>query len=79
MKGFDIMITLDKNTEGKVNANVNVNGLFSILLTIAFIVLKLCGIIDWAWIWVLCPLWIGIAFLMIVFIIASVVMVIINR
>ena len=73
------MITLDKNTEGKVNANVNVNGLFSILLTIAFIVLKLCGIIDWAWIWVLCPLWIGIAFLMIVFIIASVVMVIINR
>jgi len=29
------------------------------LLTIAFIVLKLCGVITWKWIWVLSPLWIG--------------------
>jgi len=29
------------------------------LLTIAFIVLKLCGVIDWSWVWVLSPLWIG--------------------
>lgn len=29
------------------------------LLTIAFIVLKLCGIISWKLIWVLSPLWIG--------------------
>ena len=28
------------------------------LLTIAFIVLKLCHIIEWSWIWVLSPLWI---------------------
>lgn len=27
------------------------------LLTIVFIVLKLLNIIDWAWIWVLAPLW----------------------
>jgi hypothetical protein len=27
------------------------------LLTIAFIVLKLCGIIDWSWWWVLAPIW----------------------
>jgi hypothetical protein len=31
------------------------------LLTIAFIVLKLCHVIDWAWPWVLCPLWAGAA------------------
>ena len=31
------------------------------LLTIVFITLKLCGIIDWSWIWVLSPLWLGIA------------------
>lgn len=30
-------------------------------LTIVFIVLKLCGKIDWSWIWVLCPIWIPIA------------------
>lgn len=29
------------------------------LLTVAFIVLKLCGIISWSWVWVLSPLWIG--------------------
>jgi len=28
------------------------------LLTIAFIVLKLCHIIEWSWLWVLSPLWI---------------------
>lgn len=27
-------------------------------LTIVFIVLKLCGLIAWSWIWVLSPLWI---------------------
>lgn len=28
------------------------------LLTIAFIVLKLLGIITWSWVWVLSPIWI---------------------
>lgn len=27
------------------------------LLTIAFIVLKLTGVIEWSWWWVLLPLW----------------------
>lgn len=36
---------------------------FTGLLTIAFIVLKLCGVIAWSWWWVLAPFWgsIGIA------------------
>ncbi len=29
------------------------------LLTIAFIVLRLCGVIGWRWVWVLSPMWIG--------------------
>ena len=28
------------------------------LLGAAFIVLRLCGVIDWSWLWVLAPLWI---------------------
>jgi hypothetical protein len=28
------------------------------LLTIVFITLKLCGVINWSWWWVLSPLWI---------------------
>jgi hypothetical protein len=27
------------------------------LLTIVFIVLKLCGIITWSWWWILSPIW----------------------
>lgn len=32
------------------------------LLTIAFIVLKLCHVINWSWVWVLAPTWIPLAF-----------------
>lgn len=31
------------------------------LLTVAFVVLKLCHVINWSWLWVLSPLWIGTA------------------
>lgn len=34
---------------------------FSGLLTIVFIVLKLIGVINWSWIWVLSPIWISAA------------------
>jgi hypothetical protein len=34
---------------------------FTGALTIAFIVLKLCKVIDWSWVWVLSPLWISAA------------------
>lgn len=32
------------------------------LLTIVFITLKLCGVIQWSWLWVLSPLWISALF-----------------
>jgi hypothetical protein len=32
------------------------------LLQVAFIVLKLCGIIEWSWLWVLSPTWITAVF-----------------
>lgn len=34
---------------------------FAGLLTVAFIVLKLTGVIAWSWWWVLSPLWISVA------------------
>lgn len=43
------------------------------LLTIAFIVLKLCGVINWSWWWVLAPLW--ISFGVVLFIIAIVIVI----
>lgn len=38
---------------------VNSVSVFDLLL-VAFIVLKLCKVIDWSWVWVLSPLWIEI-------------------
>lgn len=34
------------------------------VLQIVFIVLKLCGVIDWSWWWVLSPTWIVVGILM---------------
>ena len=39
--------------------NVGNIGFFG-LLGIVFIVLKLCHVIDWPWIWVLSPFWVSI-------------------
>lgn len=30
------------------------------VLTIVFVVLKLCGVIRWSWLWVLSPVWISV-------------------
>jgi len=42
------------------------------LLTVAFVVLKLCGVITWSWWWVLSPLWISaVLVILVVLIMAS--------
>ena len=42
------------------NKNVNIHfPRFSTLLGLAFIILKLCGVITWSWIWILAPIWIS--------------------
>ena len=35
-------------------------GLFTSMLAVLFIALKLCGVISWSWVWVLAPLWIPV-------------------
>lgn len=57
------------------NSNHNKNGStgggigFIGALTLAFIVLKLCKVIDWSWWWVASPVWISAAFIVAVFVI----------
>lgn len=43
------------------------------VLTIVFIVLKLVGVINWSWVWVLCPLWIDILLTIIVLVIIAII------
>ena len=44
------------------SSGININIGFLGVLGIVFIVLKLVGVIDWSWVWVLAPLWGGAAF-----------------
>ena len=46
---------------GKVSSSSSSGIGFLGLLTVAFIVLKLIGQIDWSWWWVLSPIWIPAA------------------
>ena len=49
------------------NKNTNKGGVgFCGLLTIAFIVLKLCHVIEWSWVWVLSPIWIVLAIVVVI-------------
>lgn len=62
------------------NKKVTVNfGGIGTLLTIAFIVMKLCGVIAWPWLWVLAPLWISVALSLLIFIIVTIIVVIGNK
>ena len=54
----------------KNNTNVTVHGIkFTGILTVAFIVLKLCGVIKWSWLWVLSPIWISTILWILIFVI----------
>lgn len=47
---------MSKNSNGTTSGGL---GLSSVLLVV-FIVLKLCKVITWSWVWVLSPLWISL-------------------
>ena len=43
---------------------------FVILLAIVLIVLRLMGVIDWSWLWVLSPVWISVMLTIVILIAA---------
>ena len=46
---------------------------FTDLLAITFIVLKLTGVIDWSWVWVLCPFRLGAGVIVVAIIISCII------
>ena len=53
---------MKENSEGGIG--------FAGLLTLVFIVLKLCHVINWSWLWVLSPTWITAIIIIILVILA---------
>ena len=57
------------------NTKVTYKGVgFAGLLTIVFIVLKLTNVISWSWLWVLSPLWIDFALVIIIAVVAAIIL-----
>jgi hypothetical protein len=56
----------DNNT---VRSGIN----FFELLGIVFIILRLCGVIGWPWVWVLAPIWVPIGLWLLAVLIAFIV------
>ena len=63
--------------EKKVNVNKSTS--FVSLLTLAFIVLKLCNVITWSWFWVLSPMIFSVGLVVIFIIVILILTLIINR
>ena len=53
----------------KNNASTKTGLGFAEVLTIVFVVLKLCNVIKWSWLWVLSPTWIPIALYLLILVI----------
>jgi hypothetical protein len=49
-----------ETTTGTVTGGLS----FTSVLFFVFLVLKLCGIIDWSWWWITAPLWGGLALIL---------------
>jgi hypothetical protein len=67
-----------KRRKKTMNENRNNSGTaggigFCGLLTIAFIILKLTGVISWSWLWVLAPIWIPTAIVLAVLLVVLIV------
>lgn len=57
-----------------MSAEANGGGVgLSGLLLVLFIALKLTGVIGWSWLWVLSPLWIPLALLVVIAVVAAIV------
>lgn len=65
--------------DNKQKVEVSIAPSLPVLLTVAFIVLKLCGVISWSWLWVLSPLWISFALGILLLIVLLIIAVIAGR
>ena len=52
--------------DGTGGTNLKVELPMLSLLGVAFVVLKLCGVIDWSWWWVTAPFWVPVALMIVI-------------
>ena len=60
---------MNENNNNTTAGGISVCG----LLGVAFVVLKLCKVINWSWWWVTAPFWGGFALVVVIFVVILVV------
>jgi len=60
---------VSENNNSSSSSSVSILG----LLGVAFVVLKLCGVINWSWWWVTLPFWGPLAILAAILLVAGVI------
>lgn len=63
----------------RINISVGSGLTFGSVLFFIFLVLKLCGVIEWSWWWVTAPLWIGFGLTLVLMVVLALVWAIIFR
>ena len=61
----------ERGMRDKTTARIGLN--FAEVLGVVFIALRLCGVIDWPWVWVLAPIWVPIGLWLLAVLIAIIV------
>jgi hypothetical protein len=65
---------MSNSTTTSSSAGISTTGLLGVL----FVGLKLTGVINWPWVWVLSPFWIPVAILLAVLLVAAAIWVIVK-
>jgi len=60
------------------NASSSGIGLGGVLFVV-FLVLKLCGVINWSWWWVTAPLWGGLVFVLLVLVVVGLIAIFVRK
>ena len=66
---------MSKDSNGTAGGGLGLSG----VLLVVFIVLKLCKVITWSWVWVLSPLWISLIIGVIILLIWAIALLIIMK
>lgn len=56
------------NNNGTGAKGIGVSG----LLGVAFVILKLCHVIEWPWIWVTAPFWVPVAIILAILLVLAI-------
>ena len=62
---------MSSNNNASASTSVSIN--FAGLLGIVFIVLKLCHVIEWSWLWVFSPIWISLGLVVICLLVSLII------